>query len=165
MLNASAAGINGLSAISAAKKNPKSAAPSTRNLMRSQRPSGLRVVRSLSRGRLTNSFSTMVMSVRFLHGPRVDDVGDLVVVVLVTLRRARDGDRVDPLPLLVDEDGLVECDGLALVRLRRPRLADDHPGDEMHAVEAPVAIDGLVVEDREPVVIVRLVDVEEEVPQ
>src|SRR5215510_1491594 len=103
VLNASAAGINGLSAISAAKKKPNSTPPSKRNLMRSHIPNGLRVVRSLSRGRLTNSFSTMVMSVRFLHGPRVDDVLDLLAVVLVTLRGTGNGHRVHTLAFLVDE--------------------------------------------------------------
>src|SRR4030095_1642498 len=94
MLNASDAGRSGSSAISAAKKNAKSAAPQNKNLIRFQNDRGLRVARSLSRGRLSNSVvATCVMSL-VLHRPGVDDTVDLRLVLVVAVGGAIDADRV-----------------------------------------------------------------------
>src|SRR6188768_2094211 len=98
MLNASRNGSSGLSDISAATKKKKSPVSSRRNLIRSHQPSGRRVVRSLSRGLLTNSrLGVIVMAVRprsgrslVPHGPGVDDLLDVAGVLLVADVRARD---------------------------------------------------------------------------
>src|SRR5439155_10558211 len=107
------------------------------NLMRFQNERGLRVARSLSRGRLTKSLTICVISA-VLHRPRLHDVVDLALVLVVTLGAARDADRVDLRRRLVDDRDLVERDR-TLLRLQ--------PGDEMDTVETAVELDQIVRRD------------------
>src|SRR5512133_380760 len=121
-LTASLNGNNGLSAIAAQTKNQNSAARSSRYLTRSHSASGFRVGRSSSRGRLANcgpevGVDVGVMS-SFLHGPRVDDLVDRVLLSFVARRAATDGQEVDLLGPGVDDRHLVDGDGLLVGRKR-----------------------------------------------
>src|SRR5215216_7809902 len=106
-LTASLNGNSGLSAIAAQTKNQKSAASSSRYFARSHIASGFRVGRSSSRGRLVNcgpgvGVDVGVMS-SFLHGPRIDNLVDRVLLPFVARRATTDGQEVDLLGPGVDD--------------------------------------------------------------
>src|SRR5262245_53337311 len=90
---ASPKGSSGLSARSAQTKNQNSAPRSRRYLTRSHSANGLRVWRSSSRGRLVNCGPVVgpvgVIS-SFLHGPRVHDRVDRVLLAFVAPGTAAD---------------------------------------------------------------------------
>src|SRR5262245_24234057 len=146
-LKASEYGSSGLSVTSASMKNANSTASSKRNLIRSQNARGFRVLRSLSRRRLTyfgfgdsrSCVTTPVMSVR-PYCPGVDRLVDLLAVVLEAIGATGDRKQVQLRVGLVDDRDLTERD-------LSPTLVDDDAREQSHATEPAIEGHGLVREE------------------
>src|SRR6266508_1026233 len=153
-LTASLNGSSGLSAIAAQTKNQKSAVRRSRYLTRSQSDCGLRVGRSSSRGRLVNcgpeTGAVEVIS-SLLHGPRVHDRVDRVLLVLIAAAAAAHHEQVQLLCVGVDDAYLVE---------RHEPLAVREPDVEREPepVESAVARELVEPQDLELVAIALLRD-------